>query len=382
MKPMFPILILAALLMAGCGEGPKRVEADGKAAPIAVSTLTLAPAEWPAVYEATGTVRARTAAVISSRVMGNVREVRVHAGDRVAAGQPLVILDSRDLDAGYRQAEAAFSEARSAVPEVENAVGAAKANLDLAQVTFGRMKDLFAKRSVSNQEFDEASAKLKVAQAGYEMAIAKRVQLTAKISQAEQGFRSAEVMRSYAELVAPFAGVVTEKQVEPGNLAAPGAPLLTLEREGAYRLEVSVEESKLGAVRIGSPVGVSLDAVGGTIQGRVSEIVPVVDAASRAFTAKIDLPASPQLRSGLFGRARFELGRRETLAVPAAAVQSRGQLLSVFVVENGIARTRLVTLGDKSGDRLEALSGLNPGDKVVFPVPAGLEDGAKVEVRP
>jgi multidrug efflux system membrane fusion protein len=379
MKAILPILILGALLT-GCSTEPKETAAES--APVAVTTITLAQADWPAVYEASGTVRARTAAVISSKVMGYVREVGVRTGDRVAAGQTLVVLDSRDLEAGYRQAEAALNEARSGLPEAENGVAAAKANLDLAKVTYGRMKDLFEKKSISNQEYDEAGARLKVAQANYEMAVARRTQLHSKIAQAEQGFESAKVMRSYAELTAPFAGTVTEKTVDPGNLAAPGAPLLTLEREGDYRLEVAVEESRLAALRAGQPVTVSLDALDRTIEGRVSEIVPAVDAASRAFTVKIDLPSSPHLRSGLYGRAKFTFGHRPVLAVPAEACDTRGQLISVLVADGGLAHARLVTLGEKQGDRVEVLSGLSAGDKVVFPVPAGVSDGSRVEVRP
>lgn len=383
MKARFPILISAVLMLAGCGgKAPEQGVAGSSSTPVAVTTFTVSQEDWPAVYEASGTVRALTTSVISSKVMGYVREVKVQAGDRVRAGQPLIVLDSRDLEAGYRQAEAALTEARSANLEADNAISGAKANLDLAQVTFGRMKELFDKRSISNQEFDEASARLKVAKAGYEMALSKRTQLQSKIAQAEQGRMSAEVMRSYAEIAAPFAGVVTEKSVEPGNLAAPGAPLLTIEREGAYRLEVPVEESRLAGIRIGQPVTVSLDALGRAIEGRVSEIVPAIDAASRAFTVKIDLPALHELRSGLYGRARFSLGRQRVLAVPAGAIQERGQLASLLVADGGVARTRLVTLGQKSGDRVEVLSGLNSGEKIVFPVPAGVSDGTRVEVRP
>lgn len=375
-------MILSAMLLIGCSNQPKETSADAKTAPVPVQTVVVAQETWPAVYEATGTVRPRIAAVLSSKVMGYVREVRVNAGDRVREGQTLVVLDARDLDASYRQAEAARNEARNALPEVDNAIASAKANLDLAKVTFGRMKDLFDKRSISNQEFDEASAKLKVAQAGYEMALARRSQLESKIAQAEQGFESAKVMQSYGQITAPFAGTVTEKTVEPGNLAAPGAPLLTIEREGAFRFEVAVEESKLALVRQGQAVAVSLDVLQQPVQGRVSEIVPAVDSAARAFTVKIDLPALPQLRSGLFGRARFAFGSRSVLAVPAPALSERGQLASVLVAENGKAKMRLVTIGERSRDQLEILSGLNAGERVIVPVPAALADGAAVEVRP
>jgi RND family efflux transporter MFP subunit len=314
--------------------------------------------------------------------MGNVREVRVSAGDRVREGQLLVALDARDLDAAYRQAEAAEAEARSAVPEADDAVAAARASLTLAQATYKRMKDLFDKDSISNQEFDEATAKLKLAQTAHEMALARRAQLDPKIAQAAQAVASAEVMRSYAQITAPFAGTVTAKSVDPGVLATPGAPLLTIEREGAYRLEATVEESKLPLIRTGQPVTVMLDGIGRPVEGRVSEVVPTIDAASRSFTVKIDLPAIAQLRSGLFGRARFAFGTRQVLAVPAAAVTERGQLASVFVADAGRARSRFVTLGQRAGDSVEILSGLNPGEQVVFPVPPSLADGAPLEVRP
>jgi RND family efflux transporter MFP subunit len=314
--------------------------------------------------------------------MGYVREVKVQTGDRVREGQLLLGLDTRDLDISSRRAEAAREEIRSAVPEADSAVAAAKAKLDLAQVTFGRMQELFRKTSISNQEFDEASSRLKAAQAAYDMATARRAQLTAKISQADQDVRSAEVARTYADVVAPFAGVVVSKAVDPGTMAVPGVPLLTIEREGAYRLEASVEESHLAAIKVGHPVSVTLDGVDRVIDSRVSEIVPAVDAASRAYTVKIDLPVIPALRSGGFGRASFQLGTRPVVAIPAAAVTERGQLQSVMVADGDLSHARLITTGQKNIDRVEVLSGLAAGENVIFPVPHDLADGTRIEVRP
>ena len=199
-------------------------------------------------------MRARTTATISSKVMGYVQQVGAQVGDHVAAGQLLITLDARDLDAAQRQAEAGRAAVESAIPELENGMAAAKANLDLAQSTFKRMEELAAKKSISNQEFDEASARLKAAQANYDMARSRRTQLNSRMAQAEQEIRTAGIMRDYAKLAAPFSGVVIARTVEPGNLAAPGAPLLTLERDGLYRLEASVDESKLSSVRVGQAV--------------------------------------------------------------------------------------------------------------------------------
>jgi len=375
-------LIPLAIWITGCGDLSRETKSDTSSHPVAVDTVTTVTAQWPSIYEATGTVRARTSAVISSKLTGYVREVKVQTGDRVREGQMLVTLDTRELDVSSLRAEAAREEVRTALPEADSAVAAAKANLDLAQTTFGRMQGLFEKKSISNQEFDESSAKLKAAQAAYEMAQARRVQLNSKLAQADQEVRFTEVTRSYADVLAPFTGVVTAKSVDPGSLALAGAPLLTIEREGAYRLEASVEESRLRMIRVGQPVSVTLDSLDHTLEARVSEIVPAVDAASRTYTVKIDLPALTALRSGVFGRAAFQLGSRSLLAVPAGAVRERGQLQSVMVADNGVARTRLITTGQKVKDHVEVLSGLTADEKVIFPVPQSLSDGARVEVRP
>jgi len=120
----------------------------------------------------------------------------------------------------------------------------------------------------------------------------------------------------------------------------------------------------------------------GSIGARVSEIMPSVDAASRSYIVKIDLPPLAALRSGMFGRAVFSLGKRRVLAVPTGSVREEGQLRWVWVVDAGQARARMITLGEAHQDRREVLSGLNEGERIVFPVPAGLTDGARVEARP
>ena len=373
-------LITLTVWLAGCSESPREVMPSKNPA-VAVSVVPAAEQQWPSIYEATGTVRARTTAAIAAKLLGYVREVKVQAGDHVREGQLLITLDARDLDVNARRAEAALEEVRSSVPEADSAVAGAKANLDLSQTTFSRMQELWNKKSISNQEFDEASAKVKSSQAAYEMARGRRAQLDAQAARVQQDIRSTEIARSYAELTAPFAGVVTAKSVDPGAMAVPGAPLLTIERAGDYRLEASVEESRIAAIRVGQPVSVRLDGVGRTLDARVSEIVPAVDAASRSYTVKIDLPGLPTLRSGAFGRVSFSLGSRSALSIPAVAVTERGQLQSVLVVENGIAHTRLITTGHNSKDQVEVLSGLTAGENVIFAAPAGLSDGAAVEVR-
>ena len=355
-------LLALLLTLAGCSGNHRPHKADAASRPpVSVSVVETQATTSPITYEAPGTVRAQTAATIASKVMGYVREVNVQPGDRVTAGQVLVIIDSRDLESALLQAKAAEQEAQSGIAEAESGIAAAKAQFALAQVTFRRMEELFNKKSISNQEFDEAQARLRSAKAAYQMAVSKRAQLDARIAQAKQSVESASVMLSHSEIRAPFAGVVTDKKVEAGQMATPGSTLLTVEKTGAYRLEAPVEESMLGSIRLGQSVSVTLESANHTLTGKITEIVPAVDPSSRAFLVKASLPATSLVRSGSFGRLRVPHGSHEAIVVPADAVMQRGELQSVFVVEDGIARTRMITVGKRQDGQVEILSGLHPG---------------------
>jgi RND family efflux transporter MFP subunit len=378
----FLTLAIPILMTAGCSRQEAPLAATGAQQTVtAVQVETVAVSSIADSYRASGTVRARQIAAIAAKITANILEVRVHAGDHVQAGQTLILLDRRDLGANLRLAEAARTEAESAVTETENAISSARASVELARVTHKRFQDLLAKASVSQQEFDESNARLKSAEAALEMAVSKHRQVEARRSQGEAEVAAARVALGYATLSAPFDGLVTERKADPGSLATPGAPLLTLEREGNLRLEASIDESRLGLARIDESVAVEIDGLNRTVSGRVGEIVPSVDSATRTLTAKIDLPALPGLRTGMFGRAAFAAGKREALLVPQSAVLERGQIRYVHVVEGDTARLRLVTLGEARGDWREVLSGLTAGEKIIVAPPPMLADGGRVAIE-
>jgi len=375
---LFAILIL---MTAACSRHETRVAAAGaepKAA--AVQVETVAASEIADIYQASGSVRARYSAAIAAKITANILDVRVQTGDHVQAGQTLIALDRRDLEAHLRRSEAAREEAESTIDETENAITAARANFELARVTHKRFEELLAKASVSQQEFDESQTRLRSAEAALEMAASKRRQVEARRSQAEAEIAAARVALGYATLAAPFAALVTDRKADPGSLATPGAPLLTLEREGNPRLEASIDESRLGLCRVGESVAVEIDGLNRTVTGRVAEIVPSVDAATRSFTVKIDLPAVPGLRSGMFGRAGFTARKRRVLLVPQSAVLERGQIRSVYVVEGDTARLRFVTLGEGRDER-EVLSGLTAGERIIVTPPSLFSDGTRVAIQ-
>jgi multidrug efflux pump subunit AcrA (membrane-fusion protein) len=280
----------------------------------------------------------------------------------VAAGRTLATVDARDLDAAQRQAQAGLDEAKSAIPEAESAIAAAQAQFDLARSTLRRMQDLYEKRSLSAQEFDEFNARVKVQEAAVAMARARRRQIDDKIRQAEQAVQQSQIARGYAEIKAPFAGLVLARRVEPGALSAPGVPLVDVEQTGNYRLEAIVEESRPWGREQGAMISVTVDAIA-TPLDRSRRRDRSGGRPRFAVVRGADRPAAnPALRGGLFGRAQFSTGTRQVLAVPRAAVETQGQLQSVMVEEGGVARARLVSLGAAREETVEVLSGLRAGD--------------------
>ena len=347
-------------------------------------------------YEAVGTVRARNSSVVAARIMGNIVALHVREGDTVRAGQTLIEIENREAGIQVQKAQAGVREATDALDEVdrniraaESAREAARANEKLANTTFNRYQALFARRSVSPQEFDEVRAKLEVASAERDVADrflqatkARQRQILARIDQAKADVSNARVYIGYARLTSPINGVVTSKQTDVGYLATPGSPLLTIEDNSRYQLAVAVEESRLGTIHLNDQARLLIEALGNTeLTGSVEEIVPAADPNSRSYIVKVGVPnlAGAQLRSGVYGKARFISGQRQALAIPKTAISQRGQLTGVFVVDqSGLARLRLIKTGRAFGDNVEILSGLNAGEHIVIEGPATIQDGTRV----
>ena len=357
--------LLAALSagIAGCSNEKstetRAVETVGDVAIISVHKTTVP--DW---IEAVGTVRAAQTSQVGSQIMGTIREIRAQEGDQVQPGEILATIDDS-------QARAAVDQATAAVAAAEKEVAAADSDLTLAQSTLKRYQELYDKKSISPQEFDEMKAREKSAEARRDVARAGQAQANAAQAQAR-------TLLGYTAIHAPFAGTVIEKRADPGALASPSMPLFTIEDTRSYRLEVTVNEGDIRSVRAGQNASVSLEALGSAeISGRVQQIVPGADSASRSFLVKIHLPGDRRLRSGLFGRARFRKGERQTLLIPRAAIVERGQLQGIYVIDaNQMSQLRYVTLGVTVGPQVEVLSGLQDGERIAA-APGTRELGGK-----
>jgi RND family efflux transporter MFP subunit len=342
------------------------------AAPETVSNVSVISAQaalTPDLVEAVGTLRAAETSQLAAQMMGNIVEIRVREGDRVQRGQVLAVIDDA-------QPRAALDRATAAEVAAQQEITASESDFSLAEATFKRYQMLYDRKSVSPQEFDEIKARYQAAQARREIARAGQAQAKAALQQARTAL-------GYTHIVAPFDGLITEKKADVGTLASPGMPIFTVEDLRRYRLEATVNESDLGYVRQGQQVSVLIDALGDReLKGKVVEIVPAADPASRSFLVKIELPSDPALRSGLFGRAQFAHGERTALLIPRTAILERGQLQGIYVLDqNRIVGLRYITLGKPSAAQVEVLAGLQAGEMLIAN-PGGRElSGKRVESR-
>jgi len=364
--PIIALLLALSSMLTACSS-EKKAQAPAPEVVRGVPLITTQRAMQPDYLEAPGTVCAAQSTQLASQMMGRITAVNAHEGEAVRRGQVLITIDAAQSHAAYQSASAGLQASKQAV-------AAADADYALADATMKRYQSLYDKKSVSPQEYDEVKTKLEAAKARRDVA-------QAGTAQAEAAVAESSTTVGFATIRAPFDGLITAKLVDPGAMASPGVPLVVMEDPSRFRLEANVDESQIAVVKLGGSVPVVIDSLGAQeIAGKVVQIVPAADPASRTFTVKIELPANPQLRSGVFGRARFPRGQREAMVVPQTALLQRGQLDAVYVVKNdGLATLRYVTLGRSSSGNVEVLSGLQNGDRVVAEAGGRELSGKRVE---
>ncbi len=317
------------------------VSPAGAAQPLPSAPVETARASGAASYE--GSVEAARQAVLAAQVPGNVVELNAKAGDRVRAGQLLVRIDARAAEQG-----AAASAAQ---------VAAARAALDVAAQEVTRKRQLYAKNYIAKAALDQAEGQYRAAQA----------QVNAQAAQA----RAAQAQTGFHEVRAPFDGLVSAVTIERGDMAMPGRPLLTVYDPAALRVTAAVPSA---ALRTGvQGVQVALATQAGPVTPTRVQVLPTVDAASLTQQVRADLPGDlANVVPGQFARLSLP-GAGATLNdtphrlfVPQAAIVRRAEMTGVYVLNGqGEPLLRQVRLGPVQGDRVEVLSGLSAGERVV-----------------
>ncbi len=415
-----------ATLLAGCarsGNNNRSPSQAQKKIPL-VETQAVTRGDIARAIETTGTVVFADEANVSPKVEQRIVWLQVEEGDRVTAGQILVRLDTTELDAQTRQAEAEVRVAEARLRDIEAgarsqeiraaeaAAAQAKAQLAAARSAAedarrdcDRQRQLLAIGGASQQEVDHAqtrcdaaSSQVGVAEAGLAAAQERLSQLKEgatqtqlalareQVAQARTRLSYWESQASFCVIRAPISGVVTRKQQFVGDLASPKAPILTLADTSRTVIRTSVTDEVAARLRVGMPVRAEVDALPRSepLSLRVSRIYPSADPTTRLITVELAAPMLAHVKQGSLARLAIILERHDNaVVIPAYAVVARpGGKLVAFVVEDGTAKERLIQPGIESGDRLEILSGLAPGEQLIVRGQERLKDGAEVKVKP
>jgi RND family efflux transporter MFP subunit len=344
--------ISLSLTLMGCEDKVKPGKVETKRQEVSgVKVTAVKPSVFDECYEGSGTVRSRRVNSIASRVMGTVTSLNVREGDTVRAGQVLITIDDKDIAQKVIAAESGYREALKALE-------AAGQNKSLAEITYQRYRSLYEEKVIAQQEIDQIETQKKVADIEYE-----RIQ--DMVNRMKAGLSEAKVMHEFTKIIAPASGTVVEKKIEPGSMAIPGTPLLTIEDTSSFRVEAPVDEGLFGKLRVGMQADIVIESLNQKLRGKIAEIVPAIDPMTRTILAKIDVTGTG-LKSGLFARVRISVGKRKAIALPAAAIVARGQLNGAYMVdERGVISYRILKLGMEHEGLIEVLSGLNANERVI-----------------
>ncbi len=298
-------------------------------------------------YAADGLVEAIRTSTLAAQVPGRIVEMRVTAGDKVAKGQVLARIDAREASEGVavNQAQAARGEA----------------DLANATVTLERTRKLVAQNFASKAALDKA-------QADFDAARAQLGAMRASISQSI-------TVQSHTVITAPFAGVVSERLAELGDMAQPGRPLFTIFDPRDLRVAASVPQDRVSAIRGNGGVSVEIVALKQRIGAARVTILPSADPRTHTTQVRVDLPNNlAGVLPGQFARVHFAIGTAKKLMIPAQAVVRRSEVTGAYVVDaNGAISLRQLRLGEPVGDAgIEVLAGITPGEKVALDPVAAL----------
>ena len=317
--------------------------------------------EW---YEAVGTVRPRTETRIESQVTAQILDVKVNSGDSILKGQLLIALDSRQLRSRLDQARQALKTAIAGKEQAKQAAIAAEAAFKQKELDYKRTKTYFESEAATAQDLERAESGFSQTKAQLQKAKEALNGTNAGIRQAEEVVKESTISLGYTQIKAPEAGEVLRRFAEPGDIALPGKPLITLRTTGALRLEAYVREGLISRVRTETRLNVYIQTLNRTVATEVEEIVPYADPQSRTFLVKASLPQIDGLYPGMFGKLLIPVEEHTVVMIPKNAVRRVGQLELIYVKENDTWKSRYIKTGKTRGDFIEILSGLSGNETI------------------
>jgi len=386
-------VLLAAALAAACS---KTQSAQARGREEAAKPVKVEQVKEEAIHravEVVGTLAAVDEVTVSSEAEGRVSRLLADLGDRVQAGQTLLELDREKPQYAFDQQRAALARALAKfgasdsahLPPIEKTPDVQKAQAELAQAkqAFDRAEELHRRQLVPKQTLDDAETTLRSKQASYESALQNAKNLRADIDAAEATLKLAERQLRDTAIRAPFDGYVQKRLVSLGEYVKVQTPVMAVVRIDPLKVTAEIPEKMAPWIKVGQPVELQVDAYPDkTLTGKVSRISPAVSTSTRAFPFEALVPnADALLKPGTFARVHLETAKIDrAMTVPYAALQYRYGVNRAFVVTGDRLTARELKVGERVGDRIEVLSGLQTGDTVVIADVDKLADGTKVSV--
>ena len=389
LHPLTPVLVL---ILAGCGNTEAHLPAQAQSAPkpAVVSTERAQERILPEGLDVTGTLMPDAKTDIASEIDGKVAEVLVERGSMVREGAVVARLDDRDGTNSLREAEAVEAQTRERLglkpdqsfdPLLTSDVMQARAALDRAEADYKRFAQLVDEGAISRSEHDFKRADYLSAKAQYETAL-NQVRNLYQVHQAQRA-RAAMAREGLQDTVlrAPFSGLVAEKCVDVGSYAKKGEKLVTMVRVDPLRVELTIPEAAVAAVKKGQRVSFTVQSYPDRrFEGTIAYVGPALRTDSRALVVEALVGNSNgMLQPGLFATARIELpAKRPSVFVPISAVLTDAGVAKLYVVKGNQAELRFVQVGREAGDSIEVVRGLSAGERVVRKVTPDLSDGALI----
>ncbi len=358
-------LLFAAILVtiSSCTSKDKGAKTLQNSSPPVPVTVASAGVKASNGIQASGRLEATETANISTRVMGYIIKLNVKVGDKVQAGQVLATINDQEMSAKRAQADAMIAEA--------------SASLESAQKDYNRFTALYGQQSASAKELDNVTLQYNSAKARVEAAKQMRNEVSA--------------MMRYTTLTAPFSGTVIQRSAEPGTLASPGMPVLTIEKNAGYHIKAAIPETEISKIRLKDKVQIDIKSAGRMFEGFITEINPSSQLSGGQYMVKISVPEKENkgLYSGMYVNALIESTQNtqdatdnERILVPLSAIIHKDQLEGLYTISNtGTALLRWVRLGKTSGENVEVLSGLNPSEQFILKADGKLYNGVPVIVK-
>lgn len=388
---LFPILILSSACKSGYPVSARNAPAEAtEARPVKISLA--AEKSMERTITVTGTLAAFDQATVSAKAPGRLESIAVDLGSVVRQGQIIAQMEKQDYQLRLQQTQAALAQARARVglppegkddrivTEATGTVRQAQALLDEAKVKFERDQVLVQRGVLARAQLEGAEAEYKVALSRYQDAIEEIRNRQALVVQRRSELEIARQQLSDCAIYAPFDGVIQEKRASVGEYLAAGAPVVNLVRMDPLRLRAEVPERESRSVHVSQDVRVTLEGDANVYAGKIARISPAITAQNRVLIVEAEVRNNGHLRPGSFARAEIvSADSTPALAVPATAVVTFAGIDKVILAQGGKAVETPVTLGRRTTDWVEVLSGLKAGDPVIAN-PGNLQSGQPVVI--